>query len=423
MPEYPAYYDLPRPCPRFCIFRPGGQIAPLIALDELPSWFQVYCNIGVDMIMGLQPVTLTYIPRDGEYDVICHNCSPSVSLNHRSRSERDEDSPKLIPAESQGCTGAFIPPIADAHLPGVGIKIPLAEPFPLMEQPLRDPAVQTPFGAACMYNLATLNANILGASATLTKGLVLPTQSSSASDPLPGVSPDSSKSSQPDVKASVTASLANVARRASIGKMENQHHSGPTTPIDPPLPASLHSTPHSPMDSLSSFGHHGVINSPAELEAIASAIAASICGQSPAESLASEVSLTAAVEFLKKRKGITSLSRRASLHRNGGPQNGTILKAHGPIGPVRKIHTATGGRQVQGGRRRTGKPKRRKPKSSDKSTEKITRAPCEQEQVNASTKRRDRREKLQQRQSEATSYGQYPARTRIPLGQCGAAHR
>ncbi|KAJ5668121.1 uncharacterized protein N7477_006691 [Penicillium maclennaniae] len=292
-----------------------------------------------------------------------------------------------------------------------------------MGQPLHDPAVQSQFGAARMYNLATLNANILGASAALTKGLVPLTQSSSASEPLPGISPDSSKSSQPDVKASVTASLANVARRASIGKLENPHHSGPMTPIDPPSPASLHSTPHSPMDWLSSFGHHGVINSPAELEAIASAIAASICGQSPAESLASEVSLTAAVEFLKKRKGITSLSRRASLHRNGGPNIGTNFKAHWPIGPVRKTHTASSGRRVQGGRRRTEKPKRRKPKPCDKSTENITRAPCEQEQVNASTKRRDRREKLQQRQSEATSCGHYPARTRIPLGQCGAAHR
>lgn len=395
MPEYPPYYDLPRPRPRFCIFRPGGQIAPLIALDELPSWFQVYCNLGVDMVMGLQPVTLTYIPRDGEYDVICHNCAPGVNLNHTSRSERDDDSPRLIAAQSKACTGGFIPPITDAHIPGVGIKIPLAEPFPLMGQPLRDPSMQNSLAGVHMYNLATLNANILGASAAFTKALVLPTQSSSASEPLPGISPDSSKSSQPDVKASVTASLANVARRASIRQTENQQHNGPPTPIDP------------------------FIKSPVELEAIASAIAASICGQSPAESLASEVSLTAAVEFLKKRKGITSLSQSTSLHRNSGLKTSTVFKTHWPIGPVRKTHTAAGGRRVNGGRRRTGKAKRRKPKSSENSTPAL----CDREQVNSSTKRRDRRDKLQQRQSEANSHGHSHAMTWIPHGRCGVAHR
>ncbi|KAJ5118725.1 hypothetical protein N7448_010433 [Penicillium atrosanguineum] len=347
------------------------------------------------MIMGLQPATLTYIPRDGEYDVICHNCTPGVNLNHTSRSERDDDSPKSIAAQSKPCTGGFIPPIADALLPGVGIKVPLADPFPLMRQPLRDPSMQSPFGGFYTYNLATLNANILGASAAFTKSLVLPTQSSSASEPLPGISPDSSKSSQPDVKASVTASLANIARRASIGKLEKEHHNGPPAPIDP------------------------FVKSPAELEAIADAIAASICGQSPAESLASEVSLTAAVEFLKKRKGITSPFRGTSLHRKKSLKTEKDFKTHLSIGKVHKAQIAAGKRRVKGRRRRTARAKRRKPKSSGN----ITPARGKQEQVNSDTKRRDRREKLQRRQCESNSHGHYHNMTWIPHGRSGVAHR
>lgn len=370
MPEYQPYYDLPRPHPRFCILRPGGLIAPLIALDELPSWFQVYCNLGIAMVMGLQPVSLTYIPRDGEYDVICHNCSPGAHLNHTSRSERGSDSPRSIDAQSKPCTGGFIPSSANALPTGVGVKVPLAEPFPL-------------------YNLATLNANILGTSTAFTKARVLPTRSSSASEPLPELSPDSSKSSRPDVKASVAASLAGVARRASIGQLDRQ-----PTPFD-------------------SF-----IKSPDELDAIAIAIAASLCGQSPTESLASEISLTAAVEFLKKRKGITSLSRGTSLCQKRSLKTETNFKGHGSLKSPRKFNIAASKRQVKVGHRRTGKAKKRKPKSPNKSVP----AQSRQEQVNSATKRRTRREKLKHC-GEASSHGHYHDMTRISHGHSGVPHR
>jgi hypothetical protein len=345
-------------------------IAPLIALDELPSWFQVYCNLGIAMVMGLQPVSLTYIPRDGEYDVICHNCSPGAHLNHTSRSERGSDSPRSIDAQSKPCTGGFIPPISNALQIGSGTKVPLAEPFPL-------------------YNLATLNANILGTSSAFTKARVLPTQSSSASEPLPELSPDSSKSSQSDVKASVAASLAGVARRASIGQLDRE----PT-----------------PFDSL--------IRSPAEIDAIAVAIAASLCGQSPTESLASEISLTAAVEFLKQRKGITALSQGTSLCQKGSLKIDTSSKGNWSLRSPRKINIPASKRQVKVGHHRTGKAKKRKPKSPNHSVP----AQGRQEQLNSETKRRARREKMKHSR-ESSSHGHYHDMTRITHGQSGVPHR
>lgn len=396
--QYTPYYALPRPRPRFCVFRPGGLIAPLIAIDELPSWLQVYYNLDADSAMGLQPVTPIPIPRDGEYEAICHHCTSSVDSLHQSISERNADSPQSAVGPSKSCPGAFISPTPKAPPPGVMIKVPLGDPFPRygQPQPLLNPMMQSP-GGLYMYNLPGINPTILGVSAALTKPHALPTQSSSASEPLPGPSPNSSKDSQPDVKASIHASLAGIVRRASLGQGENQ---------DPKrFPAA---PPFDPFE-----------RTPAELAVIASAIAASLCGQSATESLAEIISITAAVELFKKRKERMSLSCRPSLHRS--VKTGASFKSHWPYSSSKcKAHTAAGKRRVKvPGRRRTGKPKKRKSKPPGANPA----AKGQPEQINSNTKRRDRREKLLQRQREADYRGHYHDMLRISHQRSGVQYR
>lgn len=348
--------------------------------------------------MGLQPVTPILIPRDGEYEAICHHCTSSVDSLHQSISERNPDSPQSAVDPSKSCPGALISPAPEVPPPGVVTKVSLGDPFPryVQPQPLLNPMMRSP-GGLYMYNLAGINPTILGVSAAFTKPHALPTQSSSASEPLPGPSPISSKDSQPDVKASVHASLAGIVRRASLGQGENQD------------PKRFPATP--PFDPLE--------RTPDELAVLASAIAASLCGQSATESLAESISITAAVELFKKRKGIMSLSRRPNLHRS--VEIGPSFKSHWPNGSSkRRAHTAAGKRRVKApGRRRTGKPKKRKSKSPGANPA----AKGQPKQINSDTKRRDRREKLLQRQREADFRGHYHDMMRVSHGRSGMQYR
>ncbi|KAJ5652018.1 hypothetical protein N7507_009444 [Penicillium longicatenatum] len=106
-PVCPVHFIRPQQLhPRFCIFRPGGVPTPLIAIDELPSWLQV-SNPSPDMYIGLQPVSPSYIPREGEYEVTCINCSSSVSSVNQSMSDRNEDiqSSHSSVSANKSCTG------------------------------------------------------------------------------------------------------------------------------------------------------------------------------------------------------------------------------------------------------------------------------------------------------------------------------
>ncbi|KAJ5998674.1 hypothetical protein N7451_006484 [Penicillium sp. IBT 35674x] len=106
-PVCPVHFIRPQQLhPRFCIFRPGGVPTPLIAIDELPSWLQI-SNPSPDTYIGLQPVSPSYIPREGEYEVTCINCSSSVSSVNHSMSDRNEDvqSPQSSASANKSCTG------------------------------------------------------------------------------------------------------------------------------------------------------------------------------------------------------------------------------------------------------------------------------------------------------------------------------
>ncbi|KAJ5884940.1 hypothetical protein N7495_009450 [Penicillium taxi] len=71
-------YNFPStPRPRYCVVRPNGMIAPMIPIDELPGWLQIF-NWPSDILLGLEPVSNRSIQRNDEYHVICHNCANSV---------------------------------------------------------------------------------------------------------------------------------------------------------------------------------------------------------------------------------------------------------------------------------------------------------------------------------------------------------
>ncbi|KAL4879600.1 hypothetical protein BJY04DRAFT_91460 [Aspergillus karnatakaensis] len=98
-----------QPFPKFYIVRPDGKHVPLIPLDELPSWLQIgfmdwnHPNIYMFMI----PATVSAVPREGEYDVICQYCISSVDNTlHRSASESGQDAVITGPIKIQKQTSA-----------------------------------------------------------------------------------------------------------------------------------------------------------------------------------------------------------------------------------------------------------------------------------------------------------------------------
>lgn len=84
-----------QPVPKFCIFRPEGRFTPLIELDQLPSWLwvrgadQFHPFIYPEMVLASRAM----VPRDGEYDVVCRNCYSTIDNLHRSVSQSYGPSP------------------------------------------------------------------------------------------------------------------------------------------------------------------------------------------------------------------------------------------------------------------------------------------------------------------------------------------
>ncbi|KAJ6031141.1 hypothetical protein N7540_001873 [Penicillium herquei] len=297
MQFHPAYSPFAhrQPRPRFCVFRPDGACAPLIPLDELPAWLQVR-NWPPEMYMGLQPVTLSFIPREGEYDVFCNHCSSSVDSTHQSVSEKNEGtlSPKSSASsasQTRSCPAALLGPMTDPDASSSSAKIPMGVPVQIPGQPPLATSLQFPFIG--LY------------------GLSMPVMT-------------------PQNFGSCTAPQRTSTSAASCG-------SGPDHPA-PELTSSFDQTtakkPDTPavsVHSICSTDHPGLeLESPGVRDRIveatksaagladqmkaAAAIATSLCSMAEG-SVASEISLTAAVEQLKRRMSKKySLSRKTSVH-------------------------------------------------------------------------------------------------------------
>ncbi|KAJ5594152.1 uncharacterized protein N7459_000360 [Penicillium hispanicum] len=379
--QTPYMFAHAQPRPRFCIFRPGGLLAPLIPVDELPAWLQV-CNWSPDTFMGLQPVSLSYIPREGEYDVICHHCSSSVDSLHQSISERNEDSPQSSGSQTKSCPGVFFKPTGDYDLSLAGPKVPPGFPLTSLGQPSFHSGVQNPFLGYYMFGMPNVSSNPVTAPVASHKPLSVVRSSSSDENSLvAGIQPSQRVSPPPRLDT-------------------------PATSIDPqdvPVPCSAgipssNPDPGGDIRELPSLG-------PTEMK-IAAAIAASLCSIAHTnESIASERSLTAAVEQLKKRQK-KPVSRGPSLQKSTTSQSKPKPRSRASSrgSKVHRVHSAARRRARVRRRRRANKPRQSEQASP------TTKDPVQDdkpEQVNSSTKRRERREKMAKGRREQEAKSRY----------------
>ncbi|CAG8899043.1 unnamed protein product [Penicillium egyptiacum] len=153
-PHQPPPTFLPRPRPRFCILRPGGFWTPLIPLDELPSWLEI-CNWAPDMYMGMYPASMTFIPREGEYDVVCHHCSHGVDSLHQSVSEREASSVAASNAASAKDGPEHNTSPNAQHNDTVSLPTVLhhGSQNHFLEQPPFSAMLQTPFVGMCVVDV------------------------------------------------------------------------------------------------------------------------------------------------------------------------------------------------------------------------------------------------------------------------------
>jgi hypothetical protein len=162
--QYPMFvqnnHQLPnllvRPRPRFCILRPGGFWTPLIPLDELPHWLEI-CNWAPDIHMGMYPASMSYMPREGEYDVVCHHCAHGVDSLHQSVSEREAFSVPSTKSSSEPQLGRQLGPKAqhpdDVLVPTKG------SPTQMLEQPPFGGVLQAPFVGMCVVDMHSQYSN------------------------------------------------------------------------------------------------------------------------------------------------------------------------------------------------------------------------------------------------------------------------
>lgn len=309
--------------------------------------------MGVEM----HAVSSELIPREGEYDVVCHHCSCSVDSLHQSVSERNADSPRS-PASQTKCPSCFgNPPEVSASLPEE-LKASRKLPLPAFTDSPHNAVRHSPFGSKLDEHGKVINT--VPASAAFPKLLSPQSDPISISDPSPEASPNSLQES-PMINSSIQASLFDAISRCNFAReAENK-------PV----------------------AHTPVVDH--ERKMVSVAIATSLCGKSVNESLASTRSITAAVQ-------------RYQEVRSRVPQrvisNASIKTCRSRSSSIFTAHTAASRPHVKirrRRRRRADKGKASKPPS----------AVVPEERVNSAAKRRARREKMAARRRDRGSNHQY----------------
>ena len=363
-----------RPRPRFCILRPGGFWTPLIPLDELPSWLEI-CNWAPDMYMGMYPASMTFIPREGEYDVLCHHCSYGVDSLHQSVSERGTSSVAADnDASAKDCP---VSPKADrsgaASLPTVLHHDP---PSHFLEQPPFGAILQAPFVGMCMVDM---------------------------NSQYPNVAPDSS----------------GLKRRLSIENSIPRQVFGAVGVGSPPLSVANSGNARSPELSYTHAHDAGSFPKPQRVASLQNESLVSM----QSGSVASTRSLTvAAIEHMKRMR--RRMSRGSSLHASisvaeakslsqvSGSKVSKVSK-NSKVSQISSIRVISKHRRkVVLRRRRAEERKADRSRQLATSMEALTLKP---EQPNSATKRRDRRERMMQRRKQSDR-GKQPYRNmmRIP---------
>lgn len=267
---YPLHFPTSRPIPRFCVFRPGGILVPLIPIDELPTWLEI-CNWNPDMYMGLQPVSMTFVPREGEYDIICHHCSSSLDSLHQSVSERNEDSPKSAGSRAQSSPRVFASLDAGALPQNLDYKVApfrAGVPSPILAPKPFHAGLQSPFLGGLTFNMPNMPAMTI----SMVPMPVLSQMPSNVVDPSPPASDRSSK--EPPVTST------SPPQKPSLGGLDTEDSASllKLSPLPPPaLPLEGHdSRPKTPAPIVPT--KHPI--SPDTQCKISHAIAASLCSVS-----------------------------------------------------------------------------------------------------------------------------------------------
>ncbi|KAJ5377386.1 uncharacterized protein N7496_004795 [Penicillium cataractarum] len=398
-----SYSHIP-PRPRFCIFRPGGLLAPLIPMDELPSWLHIG-NFGPDLNAALQPVSLSFIPREGEYDVICQNCSSSVDSLHQSTSERNSDSqsPQSASSQTRSCPGAFFTQAAECDFQAV------IQPINVMSQPPIQASVQSPFHGMYMFQIPAISSNVMPSvmrtPAAMEKARdIASTCSHIGSDLFEKTYPrggHQSSGSDADSERSVSRSDKTVV----------------------PDKAKRVNSPDPRVDRVSSPNSRTGFDADAELKARIQESAPKDDAHETMtvinESIASTRSLTAAVVRLGQLLAEGKIRRPSNfdigrLHRTGFKGDSTA-RSRAP-----SFHATSKRVRVRHRRRRADKPAKYKPGVSkvndEPQPEKSKPEQVSPEQPNSATKRRQRREKLNRGKKDTPSRSRFTHMTATQNG-------
>lgn len=366
-----------RPRPRFCILRPGGFWTPLIPLDELPSWLEV-CDWAPDMYLGMYPASMTFIPREGEYDILCHHCSHGVDSLHQSVSERgasvaaDNDNP------AKDCA---VSPKADrsgaASLPTVLHHDP---PTQLLEQPPFSAILQTPFVGMCMVDM---------------------------NSQYPGIVPDSS----------------GLKRRLSIENSTPPQVFGTVGVGSPPLSVANSGNVRRPEFP---YTHTHDVGSPPKPQRVASLQNESLASMQSGSVASTQSPTVAAIEHMKRMRR-RRISRGSSLHasisaaeaKSLSQVSGSKISKVSKVSRNSKVSQISSIRVISKHRRKVVLRRRRAEERKADRTRRLAASMealnLKPEQPNSATKRRDRRERIMQRRKQSDR-GKQPYRNmmRIP---------
>jgi hypothetical protein len=365
----------------------------LIPADELPSWLHIG-NFGPDLTASLQPVSLSFIPREGEYDVICHNCSSSVDSLHQSTSERNSDSqsPQSATSQTRSCPGTFFTQAIDCDVQAV------VQPISLTGQAHVQAAVQSPYLGMYMLQMPSIPSNVMP---SVMRTPAAMEKARDIASTCSHIGSDLFEKAYPQGEHQTPGSDADSER--SVMGTEKTAMPAPAERVDSPDPR---------VDHISSPNSRTGFDAAAEIAS---------CVQEPAPkddshdtmtilegSIASTRSLTAAVLRLGQLMEEGKIRRPSNfdlgrLHRTGFKEDSETRprapSVHVPAKRIRVRH-----------RRRADKPAKSKPDAP-----KVNEEP-KPEQENSATKRRERHQKLNRGKKDTGSPSRFAHMTAMQNG-------
>lgn len=383
----PMHQPPPQPLVRrFCILRPEGLWSPLIPLDELPSWLQV-CNWAPDMHVGLYPVSMNFIPREGEYDVVCHNCSNSVDSQHQSVSERGPSSASSSAARAKTCpVQCYSPPKIQPETRTMATEFGVS--YGILGQPPFHSMLQSPLVGMCLVDVHSRD----GEPAVVSDGL---SQQMGVENSVPSRNSDQSS-------ASVQPSPARPPGPANLCDSPLSFGSSGDLPqkfSKPVIPKQHSRPPHAHDDKW--------VGTPRRV--------LSLRDDSSASSH-SAAAMAAALATHMKRRRSRRISRTSSLHQSA-IADADIVAPWTLISKAPSIRVRSKGRRRVRMRRQPAEEQRAS--ITPKSVSVLEAQKPKPEQPNAATKRRDRRERLMRRRNHTDRGSRYWHMMKIPNWRAG----